>query len=327
MAARIDRLNATIDTQAKTIDVAVKDKIAATGQIATLTGAVAVHVEKEASRIRPLPPSPTSQRRGTKNTWSQPPRSSTGFVPPQVPSSPASSSGTTTLPQGPPRRGSCGPRCHADQACHDHAGPHRFDQVHQPTRTMSTFFWVSSLEPSAPPQAGSGTRKSLPRPKPNCSPPRRPPKPRLSAWRTSFPSHLIQSLTLNPPPDRNPTPMPPEAGSERLNRAVEQLFALARDSANKQSDFIKEWAVKHGSCVSTSPRLRRDFQRRQRLPARIPACACHWSLAWTFSGPTLTTSRLSLPRPRAAGAECSPWRAQSAARRDFAAIATWVRKP
>ena len=54
MAARIDRLNATIDTQAKTIDVAVKDKIAATGQIATLTGAVAVHVEKEGEQDKTI---------------------------------------------------------------------------------------------------------------------------------------------------------------------------------------------------------------------------------------------------------------------------------
>ena len=54
MAARIDRLNITIDTQAKTIDVAVKDKIAATGQIATLTGAVAVHVEKEGEQDKTI---------------------------------------------------------------------------------------------------------------------------------------------------------------------------------------------------------------------------------------------------------------------------------
>ena len=122
--------------------------------------------------------------------------------------------------------------------------------------------------------------------------------------------------------------MPPEADSERLNRAVEKLFALARDSATKQSDFIKEWAVKHGElCVHVAA-----------IEARLSEAA---KVACPNPGMCMSLeSRMDIQRTdiddlKTKFAEAKGgWRgvltvagAVGGAAGIFAAIATWVRKP
>jgi hypothetical protein len=50
---------------------------------------------------------------------------------------------------------------------------------------------------------------------------------------------------------------------DRLNRAIEQLFALTRDAANQHNDFAVKWTVEHGSLVAAVARI----EERMKMPA------------------------------------------------------------
>ena len=58
----------------------------------------------------------------------------------------------------------------------------------------------------------------------------------------------------------------PEDQLDRLNRAIEQLFALTRDAANQHNDFAVRWTAEHGSIAASVARI----EERMKLP---PVCA------------------------------------------------------
>ena len=58
----------------------------------------------------------------------------------------------------------------------------------------------------------------------------------------------------------------PEDQLDRLNRAIEQLFALTRDAANQHNDFAVRWTAEHGSLAASVARI----EERMKLP---PVCA------------------------------------------------------
>ena len=122
--------------------------------------------------------------------------------------------------------------------------------------------------------------------------------------------------------------MPPEADSDRLNRAVEQLFALARDSANKQSDFIKEWAVKHGELSVHVTRIETQLAEAAKVACPKPGMCI-------IIASRLTEQEKDISALKTAHAELQGgWRsllgvagAIGGAAGIAAAIAAWVRKP